>query len=189
MATAPTTMPMDMNMHMSMGTTMATMMGNDTMTMQMSFFFGNFKLLFDTWNVNDGGALFGAMVAIFFLTMALEALKAFREWLHGWTLEKYVKVKGCGGVKQSELKDNSTNILVVVKNRDLAMPVLLHVIQSILFTIQVGVTYLLMLAVMSYNGAIFITVCIGAGFGYLSFGWVSLYIGEKSKREQAGYCH
>eukprot|EP00731_Ephydatia_muelleri_P011580 Em0006g474a len=56
-------------------------------------------------------------------------------------------------------------------------------------TMQVGVTYLLMLAVMSYNGAIFITVCIGAGFGYLSFGWVSLYIGEKSKREQAGYCH
>ncbi|KAL5500463.1 hypothetical protein EMCRGX_G012028 [Ephydatia muelleri] len=175
-----------------MPTTMDNSTMNMNMEMQMSFFFGNFKLLFDTWNVNDGGALFGAMVAMFFLTIALEALRAFREWLHGWTLEKYVKVKGCGGdtpEKQPERKDSAANILVVVKNRDLAMPVLLHVIQSILYTIQVGVTYLLMLAVMSYNGAIFIAVCIGAGFGYLSFGWVSLYIGEKSKREQAGYCH
>ena len=81
------------------------------------------------------------------------------------------------------------SILVLVKNREHVMPVVMHVIQSILYTVQVGVTYVLMLAVMSYNGAIFLAICFGAGFGYLSFGWISLYIGEKSKREQAGYCH
>lgn len=80
-------------------------------------------------------------------------------------------------------------MFVMVKKRDIVMPVLMHVIQSILYTIQVGVTYILMLAVMSYNGGIFLAVCIGAGFGYLLFGWVSVYIGERTKREQAGYCH
>ena len=81
------------------------------------------------------------------------------------------------------------SIIVMVKKREVLMPAVMHVIQSALYIVQVGVTYILMLAVMSYNGAIFLTVCVGAGVGYLSFGWVSLYLGEKVKREQAGYCH
>ena len=53
--------------------------------------------------------LFGAMAAMFFLTIALEALKAFREWLQGWTLARYVKVEGeSGDTKKPEGQNSST---------------------------------------------------------------------------------
>ena len=51
------------------------------------------------------------------------------------------------------------------------LSLLIHVIQSILQVIQVGVAYLLMLAVMTFNGWIFLAIVFGSGIGYLIFGW------------------
>ncbi len=46
-----------------------------------------------------------------------------------------------------------------------------HVVQSLLHVIQVSVSYLLMLVVMTYNGWLFISVATGAGVGYFLFAW------------------
>lgn len=45
-----------------------------------------------------------------------------------------------------------------------------HIVQSALHVVQVGLAYLLMLIAMTYNGYLFLAVCIGAGIGYYIFG-------------------
>lgn len=45
-----------------------------------------------------------------------------------------------------------------------------HILQSSLHVVRVGVAYLLMLVAMTFNGWLFLAVCIGAGIGYFVFG-------------------
>ena len=45
----------------------------------------------------------------------------------------------------------------------------MHVLQSCLHVVQVGLGFLLMLVAMTYNGWLFLAVCFGAGVGYLLF--------------------
>ena len=46
----------------------------------------------------------------------------------------------------------------------------LHILQSVLFMVQVAVGYILMLVVMTYNLWLFFAVVLGFGLGYLIFG-------------------
>lgn len=48
---------------------------------------------------------------------------------------------------------------------------LAHVLQTVLHSIQVVVSYFLMLVFMTYNGYLCIAVAAGAGFGYFVFSW------------------
>lgn len=45
-----------------------------------------------------------------------------------------------------------------------------HLLNSIIYLVQVSIAYMLMLAVMSYNGGIFIAIMCGLAFGYFLFG-------------------
>ncbi|KAI3906678.1 hypothetical protein MKW92_020307 [Papaver armeniacum] len=44
------------------------------------------------------------------------------------------------------------------------------IVRSIVHTVRVGLAYLVMLAVMSFNGGIFIVAVLGHGLGYFVFG-------------------
>ena len=67
----------------------------------------------------------------------------------------------------------------------------LHVIQSALHVVQVGMGYLLMLVAMTFNGWLFLAVCFGAGLGYLIFGRCRQSFGRASisSREANEHCH
>ena len=47
----------------------------------------------------------------------------------------------------------------------------LHFLQVILHIIQVGISYFLMLVIMTYNSWIIGSILTGAGFGYFIFGY------------------
>lgn len=47
-----------------------------------------------------------------------------------------------------------------------------HIVQSIMYLIQLTVSYLLMLVAMTFNLWLFIAIIAGAFCGYFTFGWV-----------------
>lgn len=46
---------------------------------------------------------------------------------------------------------------------------LMRAVQSVLRTVEIGMAYILMLLAMTYNGWIFLSVCIGTGVGHFIF--------------------
>lgn len=67
----------------------------------------------------------------------------------------------------------------------------IHLVQSALHVVQVGMGYLLMLVAMTFNGWLFLAVCFGAGLGYLIFGRCrqSFSSASLSSRDQYEHCH
>jgi len=63
----------------------------------------------------------------------------------------------------------------------------LHIVQSLLHVVQVGVAYLLMLVAMTYNGWLFLSVCVGAGLGYFIFARCRRSM--DSFHENTDHCH
>lgn len=68
-----------------------------------------------------------------------------------------------------------------------SLSISMHVIQSALHVVQVGYGYLLMLVVMTFNGWLFLSICFGAGVGYLLFAKSRHLMGNF--REQNEHCH
>lgn len=50
-----------------------------------------------------------------------------------------------------------------------SISVSMHLLQSVLHVVTVGYGYILMLIIMTFNGWLFLSVCFGAGVGYLIF--------------------
>ncbi len=63
----------------------------------------------------------------------------------------------------------------------------LHMLQSLLHVVQVGVAYILMLVAMTYNGWLFLSVCAGAGLGYFLFARCNRTI--SAIRSSEDHCH
>lgn len=56
-----------------------------------------------------------------------------------------------------------------------------HFLQCLLHTIQMFISYMLMLMAMTFNAWIILAIVLGAGFGYFFFGWIrqrSIYLEE-----------
>lgn len=65
----------------------------------------------------------------------------------------------------------ATRFSFLLPNRD-ALLNRVHIVQSLLHLVQVIVSYVLMLIVMTYNYWLCLSVVLGAMFGYYAFGWV-----------------
>ena len=87
---------------------------------------------------------------MFIIAILYEGIKSLREYVHKVELKK-----------QHDNYESSYFDSILCKT---------HILQSILHVVQVAVSYVLMLVVMTFNSWIFAVVSIGAGFGYFLIG-------------------
>ncbi|XP_072014499.1 high affinity copper uptake protein 1-like [Amphiura filiformis] len=139
---------------------------HDMMMMQMYFYLStNVTILFKEWEVNTTGGLAGSCIAVFFLAMLYEGLKVLRETLLRRSAVN-VRFHSMQMSKESETMLTETHGAGQTKFMSWG-----HLVQTFLHIIQVTVSYFLMLIFMTYNGWLCICVVLGAGAGYLIFGW------------------
>uniref|UniRef100_A0A182N039 Copper transport protein n=1 Tax=Anopheles dirus TaxID=7168 RepID=A0A182N039_9DIPT len=122
--------------------------------MQMSFHGGSCEvILFPSWATTEVGAFIGATIGFFLLAFAYEGLKYGRELLH------FSDAAGRG------TPNDKRTLREALLSRT-------HLVQTLLHLLQVSVSYLLMLIVMTYNYWLCLAVVLGAMCGYYVFGWV-----------------
>ncbi|XP_055968923.1 high affinity copper uptake protein 1-like [Sorex fumeus] len=115
------------------------------MMMPTAFYFGyqNVELLFPGVVMNSPTDMVLAVLAIFILAVCSEGLKLARENL---------PLRAASGQRWQLL----------------SWP---HLVQTLLHVLQVLLTYVLMLTVMTYNAYFALAVLVGVSVGYLLFRW------------------
>ncbi|XP_043842987.1 high affinity copper uptake protein 1-like [Dromiciops gliroides] len=138
------------------------------MMMPMTFYFGykNVEVLFSGLVINAPGEMTGAFVAIFLLAIFYEGLKIAREIL----------LRKCQvSIHYSSMPVPGPNgtILMETYNKTVKQKMLSfsHLLQTVLFVIQVVFNYFFMLIFMTYNAYLCIAVVAGARTGYFLFSW------------------
>jgi len=127
--------------------------------MQMSFYVGTVDvILFDFWKAEKVGWFILSICIIFFMALAYEALKMYRETLYK------------NAVEQARNAATSANAGLLGNPRHRMLNGL-HAYQTFLHMVQFVLSYFLMLIFMTYNVWLAIAVTLGAGVGYFLFGW------------------
>jgi copper transporter 1 len=130
--------------------------------MHMTFYWGtSATILFDGWRTSAWTGYLLSLLALFLAAAFYQYLEAFR-----------IRLKLLSGAKAEALPPPAGS--------DAARAPLLgpglpggrwsaKVATAALFGVNAGIGYLLMLAVMSFNGGVFIAVVVGLAAGYLAF--------------------
>lgn len=144
--------------------------GSDGMMMQM-YFEAGYKavVLFQGWDIQTIGAMVGSCIGIFLMGILYEGLKYFREYLSSkhYTSVTYNNVKTpgeAGSETSSQVNRTPMSFKTSVTSAS-------HYIQTALHLLQMIISYLLMLIVMTYNVWLFMAVVLGCTVGYFFFGW------------------
>ncbi|XP_055989255.1 high affinity copper uptake protein 1-like [Sorex fumeus] len=129
--------------------------GGSAHTMPMTFYFGyrNVELLFSGLLIDSAEAMVGAVVTVFLLALGYEGLKRARERLRVLCSPFPRPDRAC------PQKTSWPQLLSAT-----------HQLQTVLHVFHVGLSYLLMLTVMTYNAYLGLAVVAGAGAGYWLFG-------------------
>lgn len=134
--------------------------------------------------------MFGACVAMFVLAIFYEGIKAYRQFLFqnkpkcptlptsSPVSDRVTLSSGqhCPPQADPETLETGSNSLVK------SLLATSHLIQTLLHIVQVTVSYVLMLAVMTFNVWLIIAIVLGAGVGYFFFGW-------RPAAEQTEHCY
>lgn len=120
------------------------------------FFFGvHSVILFKDWVTDDWGSMLGACFAIGSISMFHEFLKVFRETLLRRQMRRRQEKGTCN-----------------------LMCSWMHLLQTLLHMVQATISLSLMLVFMTFNVWLCIAVVVGAGIGYLLWGWKRVLIME-----------
>lgn len=134
-------------------------------------------LWFESWTVNSDGGLLGLCVGIFLMAALYEGLKWVREYLYQRALNdaktrtamktRLHAAESNGGVASSQFEIEEQMEAKI--STLLRLPIVDHVIQTFMHMLQVFISYMLMLAFMTYNVWLGIALLIGSGVGYFLF--------------------
>lgn len=141
--------------------------------------FGMDYIVFYGWNPRNAGALVASCFALAFIAIFYEALKSFRINLKerkdfkrvADILRKSVKLNHKDShdfVTQDSQKSNITNAGQSSYFKNLLS--FDHIVQTLIHVIQFTISYFLMLAFMTFNYWLCLSIIVGIGIGYFLFG-------------------
>lgn len=124
----------------------------------------NDTILFQFWTVNNVVMMFFTCLVLFLLAMFFESLKWIRTAVDN-RLSAPAAAQNKSAIGGTKEQSNKTRTVA-------------RVAQTLLFTLQISISYLLMLAVMSFSIWITVAVCLGAGVGFF------LFSSQKAQQQQ-----
>jgi len=160
-------------------------------SMMMMYFHGGFNevILFDFWRINSVGGLVGSMAIIFIMGVCYEALKALRDALYSKHVDATSAARDSNGdavPNDAEEQKNRrggnmrSKVKTWVKRVETNMWSKFHFLQSLLYSVQMILAYLIMLIFMTYNSWLCVAVIAGLTVGYFAFGWRKTVVLEQS---------
>lgn len=154
--------------------------------------------LAESWHVSSQGAFAASCIGTVLLVMILEALRRFGREYDDWILRGFQA--GAASLSDSSSSRHNGNVgkagveTTVTAARGNGRVVvfraspLQQVIRSVIHAVALGLAYIIMLLVMSYNGYIIICVIIGGGLGKFFCDWMTrrVLIGEDDDMDAGG---
>jgi len=157
-------------------------MGGVSMKPYLHFTPGD-ALWFMAWAPSSSGAVFGACFGLFLLSLGERLLNMIRSIMEAeWAKRAEKKRESNGGQEplpsiSPETREKSPSppnkyraSRLVASSLISTTPVHVRIHRGILFAVQSAISYLLMLAVMTYNASFIFSVLIGLGVGEMLFG-------------------
>ncbi|KHJ40904.1 Ctr copper transporter family protein [Trichuris suis] len=145
------------------------------MDMMAMSFHGGYQetILFSFWKTCTVGGFVGSFIGILLLAVLYEGLKTFRESLFRRSVLSAASTCSNGQACPSQTDSvTQSGVVSTYKVMYRLKPVSIgHAIQSAMHMLQLLISYVLMLVVMTFNTWLLFAVVIGAGIGYLLFGW------------------
>ncbi|KAH8770807.1 ctr copper transporter [Diaporthe sp. PMI_573] len=117
--------------------------------------------LAESWHVGSNGAFAASCIGTILLVMILEALRRVGKEYDDWILRGFQ-------ARAAQARLGLSQQAVVFR----ASP-LQQVLRSVIHAAALGLAYIVMLLVMSYNGYIIICVIIGGGLGKFFCDWMT----------------
>ncbi|KAK6460487.1 hypothetical protein DFJ63DRAFT_320664 [Scheffersomyces coipomensis] len=146
-----------------------------------------------SWHVRTTGMFAGSCIGVFLMVVAAQWLARFGRELDIAFAKQNAKNRALMGANSSESSDdelkgqpkiqqdgsNANPLLFAIshgwlftkQSGDICSTPMQHLIRCLMFTAQWGLSYLIMLLFMYYNGYIIISCILGALFGKLLFGY------------------
>ena len=155
--------------------------------MQHSFFFSSHVLLlFKEWQVDSPGVLVGTFIGVFLFTFLYEIASFYQSrYANGRVNSTYVNRSQSCHVETSESEvpfrlgygtfGSNHTTPHSESNRNRTVPFHLrvklaftsrYILSSVAFPFLLAANYFIMLAVMTFNGWLFIAVCLASGLAY-----------------------
>ncbi|KAI0314988.1 Ctr copper transporter [Amylostereum chailletii] len=140
-------------------------------------FTGSDHLFFKSW-VPSGGSVAGAAIALIFLAMAERLLAGLRgitesHWRREYVIHKLYDTSSSGSpVEADELPHNEDQQALVSRRARVIAPFIVShdVTRGLMYALQALLSYILMLASMTFQAAYIIAIAVGLGLGEMLFG-------------------
>lgn len=144
--------------------------------------------LAESWHVTSNGAFAATCIGTILLVIAMEALRRAGKEYDAWILRTFqtraAALEGSPSYTDPLLKVGSGSALGSGKGAAVAARLepqtlvfraspLQQAVRSVLHAVALGVAYIVMLLVMSYNGYVIICVLIGGGLGKFFCDWMT----------------
>ncbi|TIA76250.1 hypothetical protein E3P91_00097 [Wallemia ichthyophaga] len=145
------------------------------------------------WHITNDGAFAGTVIGVFFIVVAIEALRRFGREYDRKLVNDYRKSQASAGntsmAPDADAKGDVGPAPVLVGTGQLRpfRPTLSQqFIRALVYFVQYSATYIVMLIAMTFNGYLLFAIFFGGGFGYLVSSWDTVGLDQAAAGFGAG---